>query len=211
MALVMGSFIEDLGYEVLVGIIAALLLGVLAALWRKRIFHRARRRFLDWRARRKFNAVAPIVTLELIAYLTHLRDVTKTSWRARTDSPDEIRGRIRREVLEPIRGIFTTPPGHEVKVVWFRPDNDGKHLKMHEQLGHTEEGQRELKLTIGASMAGKAFAEERIIESSDCANDPEFQKVEKGHARGSLICIPIWRGTEVTGVLSVLATWPEAF
>ena len=79
-------------------------------------------------------------------------------------------------MLEPIRGIFTTPPG-EVKVVWFRPDDDGRHLKMHEQLGHTEEGQRELKLTIGASMAGKAFARE--LEENRISPDEYAKRVRR--------------------------------
>jgi GAF domain-containing protein len=206
-----GSFAGDLGYELLIGVLVALAVGVLAFLGRRRIVARARGFFNDWRERRKFNAVAPALTEESIAYLTHLRDVTKTPWRARSDSPAKVRERIRREVMEPVRGIFTTPPGHEVKVVWFRPDGDGRHLIMYEQVGHTEEGQRELKLIVGASAAGKAFAEERVFESSDCANDPEFQKIEKGHATGSIICIPIYQGTRVTGVFSVLATWPDAF
>jgi hypothetical protein len=206
-----GNFFEDLGYEFLIALLVALSLGVLAFLGRKRVLPRLQGYFRDRKAKRKFNAAAPRLTEELIAYLTHLRDVTKTPWRARADSPEKVRERIRREVLEPVRGIFTTPPGGELKVVWFRPEGDGRHLTMYEQVGHTEEGQRELKLTVGASMAGKAFAEERFVESSDCANDPEYQKIEKSRASGSIVCVPIWQGSRVTGVFSVLATWPEAF
>lgn len=147
----------------------------------------------------------------LLTYTTHLRDVMSTFWRAHGDPPDRIRERIRRDILEPIRAFIPTLPGEEIKVVWFRPDEDGTALCMCEQVGHTPEGQAAMRLPIGAGLAGRAFTNGEFVYSADVRSDPRFAAVEKGSARGSIACAPIVRGGETTGVLSVMSTCKDAF
>jgi GAF domain-containing protein len=220
------TFLWELRRELLIGVVAALVLLAVGAAFTLGLLGVAivaafaivvafapglYRRFRDWRAARLERKVAPFIIQEQISYMTHLRDVGKAYGRARTDPPDEVRGRIRREVLEPIRGFMTTPPGCEIKVVWFRPDSDGRHLHMYEQVGHSDEGEQALRLQVGASAAGKAFVGGETFYSGDCEHDATFQKVDKGKASGTLVCIPIGQGDQVTGVLSVLANWVDAF
>ncbi len=82
---------------------------------------------------------------------------------------------------------------------------------MYEQVGHTEEGSEALRLRIGGSIAGKAFSDAEMIYRQSCRDDPIFQRVEHSKAAGSLVCIPILRQGNATGVLSVLSSWENAF
>lgn len=171
-------------------------------------------RIKAWRLQRQLRKSGEPLWEQLklqVAYKSHLRDVMHTFWRARNDPPERIRERIRRDILEPIRGFIPTEAGEEVKVVWFRPDDAGAHLVMYEQVGHSEEGQRNMRLPVGAGLAGRAFTEKRPVWTDELDSDPQFQRVEKSHASGSLACVPIVRGEQCTGVLSVLCTRPEAF
>lgn len=162
-------------------------------------------------ASRRWERIAPWIVEAQIGYTTHLRDVTKTFGRARTEAPEKVRERARREILEPIRGYLPTAPGEEIKIVWFRPHEDRIHLAMYEQVGHTEEGQAALRLRIGGSLAGKAFADCETLYRDKCEDDPLFQDVEQTKAHGSLACMPIMLGGKATGVLSVLSSWENAF
>jgi GAF domain-containing protein len=222
------GFLEDLGRGVVLGILVSLILAGVALVWSLGViggilivliigalgvalWRRLPRRIAVWREERGFNKAAPYITRELLSYVAHLRDVNRTSWRALEEDPDKIRARIRRDVLEPIRGFLTTPPGGAIKVVWFRPEPGGTHLAMYEQVGHTPEGQEALRLKVGGSMAGTAFVDQEPVASGNCEEEAAFQEVEKSKATGSLACVPIMRGVRVTGVLSVLATWDDAF
>lgn len=199
--------IEAIGVGVIVTLIVAFL-GWLA----RRVYRRfGLSRFADWRSERQFRKAAPTLVVELVTYMAHLRDTAKAFGKAQDAAPEQVRETIRREVLEPIRAKLSTPLGEEVKIVWFRPDSDGQHLHMYEQVGHSDEGQKALRLRVGSSFAGKVYSEGETYATGDCQNDPHFQGVEKGKACGSLACIPITRGGKVTGVLSVLSTGEDAF
>lgn len=178
---------------------------------------RLRRRWKRWKIRRNLerlhDAIAAqeeVIALQ-VAYMGHLRDLMQSFWRARGEGADQVRSRIRRDMLEPIRGFVPTGPGDQVKVVWFKPDAAGSSLLMYEQVGHSEEGQAGLRLPIGSGIAGKAFIDRKPISVPDCEADARFQHVEKGKASGSLACVPIMRGEQCTGVLSVLCTRKNAF
>src|SRR3712207_5854674 len=57
-------------------------------------------------------------------YLTPLRDVAQSVRRAHAESGDRIPERVRRDILEPIRGYIPTTPGEQLKITWFRPNAD---------------------------------------------------------------------------------------
>lgn len=96
-----GAFLGDLSVEVIAGIIVAVVFALAGA---------ARRwglpRWRERRAKRTFEKVAPVYVRLQLAYTTHLSDVMSTFWRAHEDSSDRVRERIRRDVLEPIRGFL---------------------------------------------------------------------------------------------------------
>lgn len=201
------SFLDKFGTELLVGVVVTVLLVIGEELIRRLAWPRLQ----GWWESRHFKKVAPSLVVLLIGYLTHLRDVGKAFGRTRGDGSANMKETMRREVLEPIRGFLPTVPGEQIKVVWFRLDADGKHLRMHEQVGHSLEGQTFLRLTIATSIAGKVYSEGEPYSTGDCENDPYFQAVEKSKATGSLACVPVIRGSEVTGVLSVLSNRDNAF
>jgi GAF domain-containing protein len=166
----------------------------------------------DWRETRRAKQFAPLQLELALAFLTHLRDgVLPAVWRLHA-APDQVRAHVRRNILEPIRGVVATMPGEQIKVVWFRPDDDRANLAMYEQVGHTPEGQAAMRLPIGSGIAGAAFTSEETIYCPDCSKDDRFRDLpEGGHRQGSIVCVPIKRRGEVTGVLSVWSTWETAF
>jgi GAF domain-containing protein len=192
-----------------VGLGVALVLAVLAYLV-KPVRSWLTRWLLAFRESRQARKIAPGLIEELLPFMIHLRDVTK-AFRGIDGRPEAVRERVRREILEPIRGYIPTLPGEQMKIVWFRPHADGVHLHMYEQVGHTEEGQAALRLRIGGSLAGKAFSDKETVYRPRCEDDPLFQPVEQSKATGSIACIPITRGGGATGVLSVLSTCEHAF
>lgn len=131
-------------------------------------------------------------------------------WRV-ASHPEELREHVRTNILEPIRGYVATEPGEHIKVVWFRPDEGGEALKMYLQVGHTPEGQQAMRLAIGAGAAGTAFAKGETVYCRDCATDSVFAPLPRGHNEGSIVCVPIRRAGETTGVLSVWSTWKDRF
>lgn len=165
-----------------------------------------------WWKERRIRRYAPFDNKQLAAYLTHLRDfVMPMIWRAQQE-PASVRSYVRRDVLEPIRAYVPTVPGEQLKIVWFRPNETGNALVMHEQVGHTPEGQHALSLPIGSGSAGRAFVEKETVYEPDIETSEIFQRVPTGARRGSIACVPIRRGeSAVTGVLSVLSTSANAF
>jgi hypothetical protein len=199
--------IASLAADIAQGVVVAIVVGALGWGAKRLLTPRIRLYLRTRRARR----AAPIQLEFALAYLTHLRDgVMPAVWRTNT-RPGEVREHIRRHILEPIRGYVATLPGEHIKVVWFRPTDDGQALRMHEQVGHTPEGQAAMRLPIGSGIAGKAFANEETIYCPDCSTDDRFQAVPEGHRNGSIVCVPIKRAGETTGVLSVWSTWKDAF
>jgi GAF domain-containing protein len=95
--------------------------------------------------------------------------------------------------------------------VWFRPDEDRTNLVMYEQVGHTPEGQGAARLPIGSGIAGNAYTTGETIYCADCATDQRFRDLPHGHRQGSIVCAPIQRAGETTGVLSVWSTLEDAF
>ncbi|HEV7641611.1 MAG TPA: PAS domain S-box protein, partial [Gaiellaceae bacterium] len=69
-----------------------------------------------------------------------------------------------------------------------------------------------LRLDRATSLAGLAAANAAPVYSPDTANDPrvDAEACRKLQAR-SLICAPLYRESQVEGVLSVMGTEPEAF
>lgn len=194
------GFLGDLGVE----IVAAVIVGLFGLFL-------SRRRIAKWRYELRLRKDAPDIIERQSSYQAHLRDVMKTFWRVRDDPPGKVGERIRREILEPIRGYIPTMPGEEIKIVWFRPTPDQTELHMYEQVGHTPEGQAAMRLPIGGGFAGMAFTSGDLVESGDLQADDRLHQVEKSKARGSIVCAPITRGTETTGVLSILSTCKDAF
>ncbi len=167
----------------------------------------AARRLEERRARR----LSVGLVEQLTSYLTHVRDfVMPMIWRAH-ESPEDLREYIRRDVLEPIRGYVPTDSGEQLKIVWFRPNSQRSRLLMYEQVGHTPEGQQAMSLPIGAGAAGQAFVREETVYEANIATSEIFHPIPQGSKGGSLACVPIKRGGEVTGVLSVLSTSKDAF
>jgi hypothetical protein len=207
MAYLASSFWTSPGGILLLGVAAAALVGIAGWALKRWGLPSAERRLADRRARR----TAPQDVVQLTSYLTHVRDfVMPMVWRAH-DSPGELREHIRRDVLEAIRGVVSTEPGEQLKVVWFRPNPEHTRLIMYEQVGHTPEGQQAMSLPIGSGAAGRAFARDETIYESDIATSQVFDPIPVGSERGSIACVPIKRGTEITGVLSVLSTSKDAF
>jgi GAF domain-containing protein len=202
------AFLGDLSVEVVGSIIAAPFLALGAWAWRKGGLGRWR----EWRNERAFKKRAPVYVILQLGYASHLRDVMSAFWRAHEDSPDRVRERIRHDVLEPIRGFLNTSPGEEIKIVWYRPTEEGKDLCMYEQVGHTPEGQAAMRLPIGGGLAGRAYTNGEWVESPNVEADKSFQPVEKSKAKGSIACVPIIRpGGQTTGVLSVMSSCQDAF
>lgn len=205
---VFGDLAGQIGVGLLITVLGTALLWLLGKAWK--------RWGLSWwrerRERRQYETAAPFIVQGLLSYMTHLRDgVMETFWRARDDPPEKVRERVRRQIMEPVRGFLSTLPGEEVKIVWFRPTADGKSLVMYEQVGHSPEGQTKMRLPIGSGLAGKAFVDGEWVYSPNCEIDERFQNVEKGKAQGSIACAPIVRAGQVTGVLSVMSTCQDAF
>jgi putative methionine-R-sulfoxide reductase with GAF domain len=82
---------------------------------------------------------------------------------------------------------------------------------MYEQVGHTPEGQEAMRLPVGAGIAGAAFTSEQTVYCPDCSADDRFKELPRGHRSGSIVCVPVMRTGEVTGVLSVWSTWKDSF
>jgi GAF domain-containing protein len=202
-----GTFLRDVNANLVAGLVAALILAAAGLCWRRWGLSSWRR---AW-ARRAFEKNAPVYVELLLIYTTHLRDVMSSFWRAHGEPPEQVRERIRRDILEPIRGFIPTLPGEKIKVVWFRPETDGRCLYMCEQVGHTPEGQELMRLPIGSGLAGRAFTTGSLVYSPDVDADDRFEAVEMGAARGSIACAPIERAREVSGVLSVMSTCKDAF
>lgn len=204
----MATFLADLAAEYVIAVLVTATLAVGGIAWRKTSL---RDRVRDWRDERWFRKVAPTLVEKQAAYMVHLRDVMDTFWRAQSASPDIVRERIREHVLEPIAGTLTTGPGERVKVVWYRPDEAGQNLRMYQQVGHTPEGQAAMRLPIGGGLAGRAYATGDLVWTHDCRNDERFQDVELSRADGAIVCAPIRRAGQVTGVLSVMSNWKGVF
>lgn len=195
--------LEALGIALLAALIAAGVgFAVKRFLWPK---------VAEWWAWRRDTKFAPVYLEQSLAYLTHLRDgVMPAVWRVHTE-PGQVKEHVRRNVLEPIRGYVATIPGEQIKVVWFRPDADRANLVMYEQVGHTPEGQAAMRLPVGSGIAGQAFTSAKTVYCPDCSSDARFQTLPQGHREGSIVCVPIQRGGETTGVLSVWSTCEGAF
>jgi GAF domain-containing protein len=205
------GLLSGIPHGVLVGLIIAVILGLIQWPFRRFLGPSAKRKLQDRRDTRRAQKFAPLQLELALAFLTHLRDgVLPAVWRVHA-APDEVRAHVRRNILEPIRGVVATMPGEQIKVVWFRPDAEGAHLLMHEQVGHTPEGQAAMRLPIGSGIAGAAFTSEETVYCPDCSDDARFRDLPQGHRQGSIVCVPIKRGGDVTGVLSVWSTWENAF
>jgi hypothetical protein len=205
------SWLGDLARAVLIGLVVTLIVAAIVAAVKP-----LRDRVLGWWRSRGWQDVAlEQLTYHLansVAYMTHLRDgVLQGFWRAQQDDPSRIKERIRRQILEPIRGVIPTIPAEEIKIVWFRPDDEAQNLVMYEQVGHTPEGQAALRIPIGSGFAGKAFIDRTTLYDGNCRENPLFHDVPESKAMGSLACVPIVRGGEATGVLSVLSNCEDAF
>lgn len=148
-----------------------------------------------------------------LAYMTHMRDVGQALARAKPSSSEHITERVRREILEPIRGLYTRQSAAEqLRCVWFRLDEAGHQLYMHSQVGHTPQRQRELRLQLTKSVADAAYGQGDTINRPDMAADPRFEFLQGGDNDGSIICTPVLdRNDEPCGVLSVLSTRKHAF
>jgi GAF domain-containing protein len=205
-------FESDFVVALAVAIVLAILAFVIRPVrsWVAGLFKQAaRRRRRRREAPEMVERLTPLIE-ELVSFMTHLRDVTK-AFRAADVSEEAVRERVRREILEPIRGYLPTLPGEQIKIVWFKPHADGVHLYMYEQVGHTEEGAAALRLRIGGSVAGRVYLDKEALYFGDCENAPLFQQVEQTKASGTLACVPILRGREAVGVLSVLSSCQDAF
>jgi GAF domain-containing protein len=205
------GFLSGIPHEVLIGLVVTVLLLVIQWPFRKFVWPWGRKKFDQWRKKRSAGQNAPEQLELALAFLTHLRDgVMPAVWRVHT-TPAEVREHIRQNILEPIRGYVATGAGEHIKVVWFRPDEHRANLFMYEQVGHTPEGQAAMRLPIGGGIAGQAFTSGVTIYSPDCSKDARFRDLPHGHSEGSIVCVPIQRGGETTGVLSVWSTWKDAF
>jgi two-component system, cell cycle sensor histidine kinase and response regulator CckA len=92
-------------------------------------------------------------------------------------------------------------------VAWF----DGDESVIHQASG-TASAFVGLRFDRATSLSGLAALEGAPIYSADTATDPrvDAEVVRKLQAR-SLICAPLYRGTNIEGVLSVMGTAPDAF
>src|SRR5690242_11377899 len=116
------SWLLEVGRAVLVGLVATAILAVIVAAIKP-----LRVRIVTWWRTRGWRdeALQDLSThlANSVTFMTHLRDgVFQAFWRAAQEDDgdrNKIRERIRRNVLEPIRGVIPTIPGEEIKVVWF--------------------------------------------------------------------------------------------
>lgn len=165
-------------------LIPGVLLLLIAWVGRRLLWPLTHRAWRDWRRGRRLRRGASAQLELATAYLAHLRDGVMPAVAQVASHPDEVRDYVRTNILKPIRGYVATEPGEHVKVVWFRPDEDGQMLKMHVQVGHTPEGQAAMRLPVGAGAAGTAFTSGETVYCRDCATDPVFAPVRHGHAEG---------------------------
>lgn len=204
------SFLGRLSTELLVGIIVAIVLSGAGWLGRRWI----KPRFAALVERTRLRWTAPTIWTSLLLsldYTAHQRDVMQLFWRLQGKAPDRVRERIRQDVMEPIRDVLPRYPGEHLKVVWFRPTDDRKELMMYQQVGHTPEGQAQMRLPVGVGAAGRAFESAETVLVDSIAEDFRYHQLTGGMDEGSALCAPILRGPSVTGVLSVLSSRQNAF
>ncbi len=85
-------------------------------------------------------------------------------------------------------------------------DEDAKVLRF------AEGGQPEFLVREGENLAGRAFAEQRLVYSGDPArDDPAAAAVYRSAGIGAVMCVPITAGVRRLGVLAVYAARPPIF
>jgi hypothetical protein len=203
------AFFDALGLDVLAGLLVAGLLAVGLLFSQKIQGRRERRSELDLLRAQSVRLGKEVAIAA--GYIAHLRDVAQALRRAQLDPAARIGERVRRDILEPIRGYIPTQAGEQIKVEWFRPDDEQRDLTICCAVGHDEDVVGRLRLRIGTGIAGSAFHDKTSISLGDMATDQRFQILDGGQNDGAIICTPILTGQEATGVLSVLSTRKDAF
>jgi GAF domain-containing protein len=144
----------------------------------------------------------------LLAFLTHIEVIGQQI--AAHPAPEDIPALIRNDVLQPICTFIPTEAAEQIKVVWFRPESDGS-LVAHAQVGYTDPQAKLIRLAPGAGIAGRAFKTEKLAAIPDTTKEPAYAPIDGLEDNGDLLCVPIIRLGNPTGVLSVLSTRPNSF
>ena len=77
--------------------------------------------------------------------------------------------------------------------------------------GGTLESSVGTRVPVSGSLAGLALRTRQTLTSGNTASDPRVAAITERFAIGSVACVPLWRGAEPVGVLTLRASSIDAF
>ena len=146
----------------------------------------------------------------------HLAEIILTLQKMQAGGLDDVslEDFIERGILGPARFVLTYVPGEEIRLSVLVPDEAGSTFSMAYETGHGVGRKNDFSLDVAGSFAGRALSSGKLEWTGDVNKDDRWTKHPRARPQRdyrSLAAMPIVRGEEIVGVLSVLSTVPGAF